>query len=211
MQRPRAGGKCDPGRFLMSKSAGCTNCEHEMCALCPRGRFSSARSAEQRATHWGKECEACPVGKFQKVIGATSCHGCAYGYTTKRSGGWRCVRDGSGMAELAKLGLLCPAGRFTFGAPTLPGSAPTCHACVAGRFQSKLGKNTCALCSPGKFQTEKGKTRCQLCAAGHYSSSTGAPSCAVCPVGKYTHHVGARGCAASALFRGFPDIFSKSK
>jgi len=201
LRRP-VGGKCSVGYFRLA--AHCVNCRRDVCAACPRGRYGQGSRTE---------CTACPVGEFNPKLAQSRCYKCARGYTTRAAGAWRCVSSaapstGNPQGSKLRAGLICAAGKRTAGANPLPGLAPTCRSCQAGKYQPLPGKHNCSSCSPGHYQARVGSRACFACRLGTYTGTSGALLCAACPLGKHTQHFGSAACKWNkdhfGMFKRFP-------
>lgn len=154
--------------------------------LCPKGQYCEAGS---------KAPTPCPVGKYQPLVGQSTCDPCPAGLYCDKTG----TIDPS--ANLCAAGFLCISGSATpspndateGGHPCTAGkycpSGTTAELdCPAGSYEPRTAAGVCQTC-PAGFYCEVGSTTPSQCTAKHYCpQSTTDPI--VCPDGTYSNAVG---------------------
>lgn len=175
---------CPAGRFADEGSALCERClagraagaGSSFCELCTAGRAAAAESeacticpAGTSTEDEAASCSPCAAGKHAPHEESDSCDLCNGGRfsTGGSNGSVHC--EFCGLGQYAPLGsawcLLCPVGRFSFGAnatecePCNAGRSATvggigCYDCAAGRFAKIGDRHGCSLCSPGRSSAE---------------------------------------------------------
>lgn len=148
--------------------------ERGECAVCPRGKFSSAPNllpsctdcpaGQYASSNTSTLCLYCPAGKFANISGASLCTSCSEGKFSIVAGGTRCN--------------VCEAGTFLSNATT-----GSCTPCLAGSYAPSSGLTTCIQCPAGSFAASLNASSCQMCAVGSFSAGMGASACTLCPAG----------------------------
>lgn len=198
---------CGSDVNLCDENASCTNFDGGYNCSCPVGY----RGTGNGRAGSGTACEACPIGTFQHVMGASTCTACPALGTTELEGstsvqdcfcrpGYFGNMTGPGTpcggADTCSPGdycTECPEGSFCVGgseatacpsgswSPSRTQNAEDC-VCQAG-FSGPLG-GPCDECEPG-WACPGGWNPPEVCSAGYFAPA-GASSCTQCPLNTYS-------------------------
>jgi len=182
---------CPEGRF----TAGIGSKASSDCAHCPPGRYTSSTSSPYVVYAGQSSCADCLAGRFRASSSDPECEQCPTGQYQHSTGSIGCrscpvghVIDYLGADSIADCDP-CVAGRFQ----TALGKS-VCETCIEGFVQPGSGKTTCTECGPGKKAPSEGAAFCSSCDAGYYSTGDANVVCTICPIGRFQSEPGKSEC-----------------
>ena len=164
--------RCEKGKTSAPGSTEATDCVAKV-AKCSSGEFAATATEQDggdaKLNAAGKQCTACPVGKFTSTEDASACTACATGKST--------LTTGTPNSNFCIASTVCDAGSFL----NAEGRYMWCQKCGAGSYSAAAGAtdaSTCTKCPAGKITNQPGQTEISACVT--------ADSNAACPAGTFT-------------------------
>eukprot|EP00949_MAST-11_sp_MAST-11-sp1_P002462 g2462.t1 len=212
---------CPKGTYggILGSEAGDTH--YAVCKNCPVGRFQHRNfstdilkeaDSEGNSVKW--DCESCPMGWQQPIIGQSKCVHCLAG-TVSRVGSTACkylcpygtYRNESQYPQWIRgdaasrrnyivryeiqpkdICFPCPmgwSGSSSANPDTLLKSTAFCEPCALGREQPSQGSTRCTKCPKGTSAPDLGTPTCKGCQAGRYQREVGQSDCKSCESGRF--------------------------
>ena len=181
---------CDTGEYQnLEGQSSCTACvlgyyhdqtgqtSVDSCKHCEKGTYGKEAG----------DCENCPAGFFEDLLGSKFCQYCTEGKYNDEEGQTSCkdceTGKFSGVGQSSCTG--CPKGKYSDVAITNIGQCKKCAAGKSNGQTDQTSEDSCEECDAGKFSDIDGQSTCKPCAAGKFSEQ-GQTECTGCPKGKYS-------------------------